>query len=70
MKRKPVSKSAIDKQFILGGFGRVIFRGHTSQGWPLINLATDPPYFGQVVLQGDKGNALNAQVTAYEAAKE
>ena len=36
----------------------LIFRGLTPHGWPLVHLENDPPYFGTLTAQGERGNRV------------
>jgi hypothetical protein len=53
---------AYGRTFAVPGSVPVIFRGFTPQGWPLINLASDPPSFGTLVWQDTRADALVAAI--------
>lgn len=53
---------AYGQTFTVPGSVPVIFRGFTPQGWPLINLASDPPSFGRLVWQDARAAALVAAI--------
>ena len=53
---------AYGQTFTVPGSTPVIFRGFTPQGWPLINLASDPPSFGTLVWQDARAAALVAAI--------
>lgn len=65
-----MAKDAQGKVFVVIGLGRMVYHGKTPHGWPLVKRTTDPAYFGTVVLQGERGTKLNADVAEFEGEDE
>lgn len=54
------------KVYSVQNYGKVIFRGFTPQGWPMVNLITDRPGFGTLTIQGEQGEKLKREIEAAE----